>query len=579
MRRIIFFLLVTLTSILMLWLFHQTLNHYFPTLILWTLIILFSLTLPWMVIGFWNAIIGFLICLLVKKPLSMILPLNLQNVEHDSLNSSTALLMCIRNEDSARVFRNLQIMIDDLIKSGSEKYFHVYILSDSTTDSIRKSESRLFETLNHQYGKQINIVYRCRESNEGYKAGNIANFCQQYGKLHHFAITLDADSFMTAAAMARLVKMMQADPQLGILQGLVIGLPSSSAFTRLFQYGMRLGMRSYTMGSAWWQSDFGPYWGHNAIIRLNPFMQHCQLEEIKTATGYMKQILSHDLVEAILMRRAGFEVRVYPCEDSSWEENPPTLTEYIRRDLRWCEGNLQYINLITLPHLKLISRLQLILAVFMFLGSPAWILMIVIFTLSIAIFPSTREATHGIYFYTFIWLTLLMWYLPKVAGALNVLLSTRESQRFGGRWRFSISLVLETIFSLLMTPIAWLNHTIFMMGLVLGHQGGWTSQTRDGHNVPISYAVKQFWPHTLLGIALTSILYLSYKDATFFGLLFFGGLLLSIPLAVITSQTWLGNLFMQYKLLSSPEEITPPEELIPLRLKALHHRHTDSVHS
>ncbi len=563
----------------MLWLFHQTLNHYFPTLILWTLIILFSLTLPWMVIGFWNAIIGFLICLLVKKPLSIILPLNLQNHGDDSLNSSTALLLCIRNEDSARVFRNLQIMIDDLIKSGSEKYFYVYILSDSTTDSIRKSESRLFETLNHQYGKQINIVYRCRESNEGYKAGNIANFCQQYGKFHHFAITLDADSFMTAAAMARLVKMMQADPQLGILQGLVIGLPSSSAFTRLFQYGMRLGMRSYTMGSAWWQSDFGPYWGHNAIIRLDPFIQHCQLEEIKTATGYMKQILSHDLVEAILMRRAGFEVRVYPCEDSSWEVNPPTLTEYIRRDLRWCEGNLQYINLITFPHLKLISRLQLVLAIFMFLGSPAWILMIVIFTLSIAIFPSTREATYGIYFYTFIWLTLLMWYLPKVAGALNVLLSTRESQRFGGRWRFSISLVLETIFSLLMTPIAWLNHTIFMMGLVLGHQGGWTSQTRDGHTVPISYAVKQFWPHTLLGIALTSILYLGYKDATFFGLIFFGGLLISIPLAVITSQTWLGNLFMQYKLLASPEEMTPPEELIPLRLKALHHRHTDSAHS
>lgn len=563
----------------MLWLLYQTLHQYFPTPILWSLIVLFSLTLPWMVIGFWNAIIGFLICLLVKNPLSIVLPRNMQNCEDMPLNSSTALLLCIRNEESSRVVRNLQIMIDSLINAGIEKYFHVYILSDSTTETIRQSESALFEKLNKEHGQRINIVYRCRENNEGYKAGNIANFCQQYGKLHHFAITLDADSFMTAAAMKRLVQMMQSNPRLGILQGLVIGLPSSSAFTRLFQYGMRLGMRSYTMGSAWWQSDFGPYWGHNAIIRLDPFVQHCQLSEVKTASGYTKQILSHDLVEAVLMRRADFEVRVYPSEDSSWEENPPTLTEYIRRDLRWCEGNLQYIHLLTLPNLKLISRIQLVLAIFMFLGSPAWIALMIICTLSIATFPSIQETASGVHFHTFIWLTLLMWYLPKVAGALNVLLSTKESHRFGGRWRFIISLLLETIFSLLMTPIAWLNHTIFMMNLALGRQGGWSSQARDDHTINISNAVKQFWPHTALGIALTLTLYLSHRNATYFGLLFFGGLLASIPLAVITSQSWLSNLMMKYKLLSSPEEIITPDELAPLRLKALHHHHSNQASS
>jgi membrane glycosyltransferase len=366
--------------------------------------------------------------------------------------------------------------------------------------------------------------------------------------------------------------MMQSNPQLGILQGLVIGLPSSSAFTRLFQYGMRLGMRSYTMGSAWWQSDFGPYWGHNAIIRLDPFKRFCGLPEIKTARGNSVQILSHDLVEAVLMRRSGYEVRVYPCEDGSWEENPPTLTEYIRRDLRWCEGNLQYIHLLTLPNLKFISRMQLSLAIFMFLGSPAWISLIVISCTSLVIFPSTQVPSNGIYFYTFIWLALLMWYLPKVAGALNVLLNAKESQRFGGRLRFTISLVLETMFSLLMTPIAWLNHTIFMINLALGRQGGWATQARDDHTVNLSNAIKQFWPHTILGVALTLMLCFSHKNDTYFGLLFFGGLLVSIPLAVITSQTWLGNIMMKYQILSSPEEIVTSEELIPLELKALHHR-------
>ena len=559
----------------MLWLFYQALHPHFPAAILWFLIVLFSLTLPWMVIGFWNAIIGFLICLLVKNPLSIVLPPSMQNCEDSPLDSSTALLLCIRNEDALRVVRNLQMMIDSLMNVGIQKYFHIYILSDSTTETIRQSESRLFEKLNEEYGQKINIVYRCRESNEGYKAGNIANFCQHYGKLHDFGITLDADSLMTATAMKRLVQMMQSNPQLGILQGLVIGLPSSSAFTRLFQYGMRLGMRSYTMGSAWWQSDFGPYWGHNAIIRLDPFIRFCELPEIKTAKGNALQILSHDLVEAVLMRRAGFEVRVYPYEDSSWEENPTTLTEYIRRDLRWCEGNLQYIHLLTLPNLKFISRIQLALAIFMFLGSPAWIALIIICSVSLIAFPSTQETANGIYFYTFIWLTLLMWYLPKVAGALNVLLSTKESQRFGGRWRFIISLVLETLFSLLMTPIAWLNHTIFIMNLVLGRQGGWAAQARDNHTVNTSNAVKQFWPHTVLGIALTLTLYFSHQNDVYFGLLFFGGLLVSIPLAVITSQTWLGNVMMKYQILSSPEEIVTPEELIPLRLKALYHQDTD----
>jgi membrane glycosyltransferase len=559
----------------MLWLFYQVLHPHFPTAILWSLIVLFSLTLPWMVIGFWNAIIGFLICLLVKNPLSIVLPPNMQNCEDSPLDSSTALLLCIRNEDALRVVRNLRMMIDSLMNVGIEKHFHIYILSDSTTEIIRQSESRLFEKLNTEYGQRINIVYRCRESNEGYKAGNIANFCQQYGKLHDFGITLDADSLMTATAMKRLVQMMQSNPQLGILQGLVIGLPSSSAFTRLFQYGMRLGMRSYTMGSAWWQSDFGPYWGHNAIIRLDPFIQFCELPGIKTAKGNELQILSHDLVEAILMRRAGFEVRVYPYEDSSWEENPTTLTEYIRRDLRWCEGNLQYIHLLTLPNLKFISRIQLALAIFMFLGSPAWIALIIICSVSLIAFPSVQETASGINFYTFIWLILLMWYLPKIAGALNVLLSTKESQRFGGRWRFSISLVLETLFSLLMTPIAWLNHTIFIMNLVLGRQGGWATQARDDHTINISNAVKQFWPHTVLGVALTLTLYFSYQNDVYFGLLFFGGLLVSIPLAVITSQTWLGNVMMKYQILSSPEEIVTPEELIPLRLKALQHQDAD----
>src|SRR6185503_12995327 len=175
---------------------------------------------------------------------------------------------------------------------------------------------------------RISLTYRRREANTGFKAGNIRDFCDRWGDQHDHALVLDADSLMTAEAVLRLVRIMQANPQLGILQSLVIGMPSTSAFARIFQFGMRLGMRSYTIGSAWWQGDCGPYWGHNAVIRLKPFIAHCHIPARPDGT----HILSHDQIEAVLMRRAGYEVRVLPEEGASWEENPPTLLEFIRRD-------------------------------------------------------------------------------------------------------------------------------------------------------------------------------------------------------------------------------------------------------
>jgi membrane glycosyltransferase len=146
-------------------------------------------------------------------------------------------------------------MLDGLVKDHLGSFFHIYVLSDTNEASIAEIEKNSFEEMRANYSQQIRMTYRCREENTGFKAGNIADFCERWGKDHDFALVLDADSFMGSSAIARLVRMMQANPRLGILQGLVIGLPSSSAFTRLFQYGMRLGMRSYTMGSARWQDD------------------------------------------------------------------------------------------------------------------------------------------------------------------------------------------------------------------------------------------------------------------------------------------------------------------------------------
>ena len=281
----------------------------------------------------------------------------------------------------------------------------------------------------------------------------------------------------------------------------MVGLPSTSAFARIFQFGMRLGMRSYTLGSAWWQGDCGPYWGHNAVIRLAPFIAHCHIPPLPDGT----QILSHDQIEAVLMRRAGYEVRVLPEEGASWEENPPTLLEFIRRDLRWAQGNMQYWPFLVMPGLKPVSRYQIAFAMLMFLGSPAWIGLLVLGSLAVAfqgaanfIRPDAGMALFAI--------TLIMWFAPKIATVIDVVSRPTLRQSFGGAGRFIVSTITETIFFLMLSPIMWVGHTMFLAGLVLGRRIGWGGQARDDHAVPWRDAARALWPHTLLGWSCILIL-------------------------------------------------------------------------
>ena len=527
---------------------------------------LFAVTLPWMVVGFWNAIIGLILCQFSKDPASLVFPNVNSSFKGEQLTSSTAILLCVRNELPERLVRNLRAMLNDLVKNGWGKNYHVFILSDTNDHSVAETETSAFKDISDEFKERISVTYRRRETNEGFKAGNIADFCNQWGQLYEFAIVLDADSFMTGSAMTRLVTIMEKNKRLGIVQGLVVGLPSASAFTRLFQYGMRLGMRSYTMGSSWWLADCGPYWGHNAVIRLAPFIKHCDVAALKIGSKN-KTILSHDLIEAILMRRAGYEVRIYPFEDHSYEENPPTLSDYIRRDLRWCEGNLQYIHLLGLKNLHAIGRFQLIMAITMFAGSPAWILLMLITVVSVSTLGSLDEYINTSFFQALVVASGVMWYLPKIAGAVDVFFKSNESHRFGGRFIFVKSLMLETIFSFLMTPVTWLNHSFFIIGLTLGHQGGWSTQSRDDHAISWREASRQFFRHTLLGIFLSVLLLFSHPSFLPFGLFFFGGLVLSVPMVVLTSQAWLGEKMIKHQWLSSPEEIAQSEILQPLELK------------
>ncbi len=533
------------------------------------LLLLFAVTLPWMVAGFWNAVVGFLIMRFAADPIAAIMPVAARIRGDEPVTASTAILLCIRNELPERMIRNLEPMLAGLDAAGCGARFHLYVLSDTSDAQIAASEEACFAALTTRWRGRVGITYRRRAVNAAYKAGNIREFCERWGSRHEFAVTLDADSFMTADAVLRLVRIIQADPRLGILQGLIVGLPSTSAFARIFQFGMRLGMRSYTIGSAWWQGDCGPYWGHNAVLRLEPFIAHCALPVLSTDGAEDRHILSHDQIEAVLMRAAGYDVRVLPEEDLGWEENPPTLLEFIRRDLRWCQGNMQYWRFLGLAGLKPVSRYQLVLAILMFIGSPAWIGLLVLGTLAVACAETPASfirADAGLALFVCV---MVMWFAPKIASAIDILLHPKLRHGFGGAGLFIINFVIETVYSIVLCPILWFGHTIFLTGLLFGREIGWIGQTRDDHAVPFTLALRNLWPHTLLGCAALGLLAMTQPAAILYALFLAGGPALAIPFAVITARPWLGSLSARIGIGRLPEETERPAALLLLALPAI----------
>ncbi len=533
------------------------------------LAVLFAVTLPWYVIGFWNATIGLLIMRFARDPVAAVMPVAGRVRGDEPITASTAVLLCIRNEPPERVVRLLEPMMEGLAARGVGERFHVYVLSDTSEADMAAAEDARFAALAAAWRGQIALTYRRRTQNTGFKAGNIRDFCQRWGKDHDFAIMLDADSVMTVELVLKLVRIMQIDPRLGIVQSLVIGMPSASAFARIFQFGMRLSMRSYTIGSAWWQGDCGPYWGHNAIVRIDPFVTHCQLPVLAEGTLVKGHVLSHDQIEAVLMRRAGYGVRVLAGEGSSFEQNPPTLLEFIRRDLRWCQGNMQYWHFLRMPGLPLLSRYQLAFAILMFLGSPAWIGLLLIGSAAVALSPTPADFMRWDAGMAVLVLVLAMWFAPNIATVIDVLTRAKLRHLFGGGVRFSASFMITIIFVVLLAPIMWASHTLFLMRLLSGRTVDWGAQARHDHEVPWSLACRQFWPQTLIGLAPVLLLAVAAPSAIPYALFIAAGPLLSIPLAVVTAAPALGRALIAVGLDRLPEETLPPPELRALELPAI----------
>ncbi len=517
---------------------------------------------PWTVMGVWNAVLGVWLIHGRHEGVALAAPHLKAGDTLAPIMTRTALAMTVRNEPPLASYRRLAVMRAELDATNWGQQFEVFVLSDTNDPETVDEEERLFHAMRADLGGP-RAHYRRRTSNEGFKAGNVREFLTNQGRDFDFYLPLDSDSLMSAEAILRMVRICEAHPKIGILQSLVVGAPATSAFARIFQFGMRHGMRSYTMGAAWWQGDCGPYWGHNALIRVRPFRRHCRLPILPGKPPLGGHILSHDQVEAVLMRRAGYEVRVIPVEGESWEENPPTLMDFTKRDLRWCQGNMQYWRLLGLRGLRPTSRFQIFAAIMMYLGAPAWMLMTL--TAASKLIEGDAAQVNLAFGIAMFFIMFAVSLVPKLMGLLDIALTPGGAARYGGRLRFALDGLLEAVFSVLMAPVVAFRVTLFLIGLAFGRSVIWGAQNRDAYRLSWADAARGLWPQTLFGLTLLGSIGLSSgPSALAWAGPMIAGLSLAIPFAVMSADPRIGRWASRVSLCTVPDEVSRPATLTRL---------------
>lgn len=519
----------------------------------------FAGTAPWTGLCLANALIGFAILMAGRDPR----PGFRAVADDEAALPRTAIAMTVRDENMHRVLPPLRRLLRELDLAGAGDAFAVFILSDTQDARAAAAERQAVAAFHAGDRNPTRIHYRRRHVNGGFKAGNIMDFLEHRSDGYELMLTLDADSEMSATAVLRLVRAMQADPTLAIAQHLTVGLPASSAFPRLFQFGMRAGMRTWATGQAWWQGDEGPYWGHNAVVRIAPFRAHCKLPLLPDG----RHILSHDQVEAAVLHGAGWGVRVLPDEDGSWEANPPALPEFLRRELRWLAGNLQYWHLLRLRGLRPMGRWQLVQAILLFAGTPFYLLFLLAAATAAATDVTSPFPAAPAYELTLAWLGAL--YAPKLLGYAEVALSPDKRQRYGGFARFAGGAVAEIGFTLLLDAVSAVAKTGAMLRLALGVRSGWAPQNRSDRGVTWGEAARLLWPQTVLGVLVFAAFTASGLTATLWALPLAGGLLAAIPLCVLTADPRIGRWLREWQIAAVPEEVIETRKPLPLVEEAL----------
>ena len=563
-RRAVFVLLTVLSTALATVLFADMQPDYDNALLQYGQLALFALLSAWVVTGFMTAMMGFYVTLFGDAH-----SLSARKVQHHTLDKSTrtAIIMPICNEDVRTVFAGLRATCESVAVTGHSKAFDVFVLSDSNNPAIIQAERAAWEDLRAQLASQpdqpqIEVYYRLRKRRTDRKAGNVADFCRRWGKDYRYMVVLDADSVMSGDCLVSMVKLMEANPKAGIIQTATQAIGHVTLHARAQQFASRVTGRLFTLGMQFWQMGESHYWGHNAIIRVKPFMEHCALARIKGTGGMAGSILSHDFVEAALMRRAGYYVWLVADLVGSYEQQPPDLLAELQRDRRWCQGNLQNARLIAEPGIHPVHRSMFGTGAMAYLSAPLWLCFMTLGTalwLSGSPMVADWALLPGELMTLWAW-TLCMLFLPRILGLAAVLLKGQQNA-YGGLASLLRSALLETLIALLQAPIRMLAHSLFVVIALTGLKLEWKSPPREAAAVPWRHALQQLAP--MSGVIVLLAIGIALIDPTALVWLLPVGLplLLAIPMTVLTSQVGVGTAMRAHSYLLIPEETRSPAVL------------------
>ncbi len=527
---------------------------------------LFALLFAWVAAGCTTAVMGY-VSLRRGDPHA----LSAEAVAGRPIDPSarTAIVMPICNEDVATVVAGLRATIESLKHAGAPVgLFDVFLLSDTPDAALRVTEVAAWQRLRVELGpdgpngEDARIFYRWRRRRSGKKAGNVADFCRRWGRSYRYMVVLDADSVMSGEALLALVRVMEAHPRVGILQTAPRTWGLDSLHARLQQFIGRLTGPLFSAGLRYWQLGESHYWGHNAILRLEPFMRHCALSALPGRGGLSGTILSHDFVEAALMRRAGYEVWLLPELDGSYEQAPPHLVEELQRDRRWCQGNLQNARLVVEPGLAGVHRAMFVTGAMAYAAAPLWLAFVLLGSLPWMLPAAAPLSPAGPPFAAIaLWgATLAMLFLPRVL-ALRLLLLRGQQAGYGGRGRLMLSAVLEALLSALQAPVRMLAHSVFVLGALTGIRLGWQSPAREAQSVGWGEAARQFGLGALLSAGLLAWWLAGRPDDAWRVLPLLLPLVVAVPLTVLTSRRSLGAAWRARGWLLIPEESQAPAVL------------------
>ncbi len=570
-RRSFFFSLVLISTIIGTMTITTILSPNGLSPLKWTIITVFTFLFGWIAVNFWTIIFGFYLALNKQDDL-LVIPSSPSPIAPDT---KIALIMPVHNETVPRIFAALRAMYDTIKHAGVLPHFDIYILSDSTSKAHGIAEELYWAKLCkdvHGFGK---IFYRRRKLHIHKKSGNVSDFCRRWGWQYKYMITLDADSLMDGEMLIRMVNTMETRPDIGILQTAPMAMNQTSLIARLQQFASHVYGPLFFVGLRFWQLDESGFWGHNAIIQMKPFMKYCALPRLPGGPPFGGEILSHDFVEAALMRRAGWGVWLTHELENSYEELPPNLLEELSRDKRWCQGNIQHLRLLSMHGVRCGHKILFLQGNLFYFSSLLWFLLLILmtanaianflkdpiyFTAERSLFPMWTIEYRGLSF-LLLAATGLFLFTPKILSLILIALNPQKSAQFGGVWRLGISILLETVFSTLLAPLRMVFHAWYVILNLTGRKLAWGSQARLLKKTSFHEAFSAHWPATIVALVWASIAYAVNQTLFWWVSAIVTPLILGIPISIFYSYSSVGIFFRNMGLFLVPTETAPSKVL------------------